>query len=241
MELDKLYSIYRSNIKVEDNQLKENQTEINVGDILVVLYKNREVRGEVSSVFENYYLLKGKNGSSIKVTMDDITEHYPKNRLFENKTNKKNPLEKSSEKINKKILDEENKELENSPDNQVDLSIENIKTIGKVFYYKDIKYSEIEKMFEKKLISKEDYWYLLTEKPHEIHIIKNNEQAFQIQPFINSLISHFLKSQNKLINENYNQIKLSGNNNFSVITNIPQGIQNQLLNSIISLLSGIKK
>lgn len=251
MELENLYNIYRANIGVNDVPLNENQTQIKVGDILVALYKNKEIRGEVSAVFENYYLLRGKNGSSIKVTMDDVTEHYPKNRLFENKS----PMRKFSEPIEEqrpeqplkkrgkmKILeDEEEQEMENSPDNQVDLSIENIQTIGKVVLYKGMKFSDIEKMFEKKLLSKEEYWYLLTEKPNEIHIIKNNEKAFQIQPFMNALVGHFLKSQNKLMNESYSQIKISGNNNFSVVTNIPQGVQKQLLNSIISLLSGIKK
>ena len=277
-ELNKLYELYQSNIKVDDTPYSENISPIKVGDILVALYNNREIRGEVAAVYENYYSLKGKNGF-IKVTMDDIQEHYPKNRAFENKTVKKfteieepvkpKPVkttyqqvinesaiqtpppdqkeEKAAGKIQvkkKKVIDEEEeRQQENTPDNQVDLTIEKIKTIGKLMYYKDLKYSEINSMFERKLLSKEEYWYLLTEKPNEIHVIRNNEKAFEIQPFVNALVGHFLKSTKKdsLLNESYGQIKVSGNNNFSVVTNIPDNVQKQLLNSIIALLSGIKK
>jgi hypothetical protein len=246
----------------------ENINPVKSGDILIALYNGREVRGEVSVVYENYFLLKGKNGSSIKVTLNDVTEHYPKNRAFENKISPTNlrkfteaaavppppvnpqaptrvekPVGRVQQK-NKKIVDEEEEEQQeekNSPDNQVDLTIENIKKIGKLIYYKDIKFSQIESMFEKKLLSKDEYWYLLTEKGNEIHVIRNNNKAFEIQPFVNALVGHFLKSQNKLINESFGQIKVSGNDNFSVITNIPQNVHEQLLNSIIALLSGIKK
>lgn len=265
MELNKLYELYQSNIKVDQFPVTENISPIKTGDILVAIYNTKEVRGEVSAVYENHFLLKGKNGSSIKVTMDDITEHYPKNRSFDNKASSLRKFSESAaqpqsqpvpakkverdedpaEKIQlkkKKIVEEENGgSMKNSPDNQVDLSIESVKTFGRLIYYKDVKFSEITKMFEKKLLSKEEYWYLLTEKPNEIHIIRNNENAFQIQPFVNALVGHFLKSQNKLIKESYGQMKISGNNDFSVISNVPQNVQKDLLNNIIGLLSGIKK
>ena len=260
MELDDLYNIYRANIKMEEVPINENLNPIKVGDILVAIYNNREIRGEVSGVYESHFLLKGKNGSSIKVTMDDVTEHYPKNRQFENKTSVRKfteavtaqpskvepkidkPTEKVQQKKKRIIEEEEDQEEKNSPDNSIDLAMsEKLKPIGKLIYYKNIKYSEIEGMFEKKLLSKEEYWYLLTEKTNEIHVIRNNDKAFEIQPFVNALVGHFLKSQNKLINESYGQIKISGNSNFSVITNIPQDVHKQLLNSLISLLSGIRK
>jgi TfoX/Sxy family transcriptional regulator of competence genes/uncharacterized protein YqgQ len=260
MELDDLYNIYRANIKVDEFPINENISPIKVGDILVALYNNREIRGEVSAVYENHFLLKGKNSSSIKITIDDVTEHYPKNRQFENKISVKkftesvvgqpNKVEKSIEKPiekvqqkKKRIIEEEENQVEkNSPDNSIDLAMsEKLKPFGKLIYYKNIKYSEIENMFEKKLLSREEYWYLLTEKADEIHIIRNNERAFEIQPFMNALLGHFLKSQNKLINESYGQIKISGNNNFSVIKNIPQNVHKELLNNIILLLSGVKE
>ncbi len=259
MELDDLYNIYHSIIKVDQFPLNENISPIKAGDILVAMYNNREIRGEVAAVYENYFLLKGKNGSSIKVTLDDVTEHYPKNRQFENKTGVKKfteavetpvtaptvkndkPVERVQQKKKKVIDEEEEQEEKNSPDNQIDLTIEKISRIGKLLYYKDVKYSKIESMFEKKLLSKEEYWYLLTERENEIHVIRNNEKAFEIQPFVNALVGHFLKSQNKLINESYGQIKISGNNNFSVIKNIPQNVHKELLNSLIALLSGVKK
>jgi len=142
----------------------------------------------------------------------------------------------------KKIIkDVENDELRNNPDNQVDLSIENVKTIGKLLYYNNIKFSDLNKMFEKRLLAKEDYWYLLTEKPNEIHVIRNNEKAFQIQPFVNALVGHFLKTQDRMIHESFSKMKVSGNNDFSIITNVSQDVKSQLLNSIIGLLSGVKK
>lgn len=266
MELDDLYNLYHANIKVDQFPVTENINPVKSGDILVAFYNGREVRGEVSAVYENYFLLKGKNGSSIKVTLDDVTEHYPKNRAFENKTAPTNlrkfteaaaapppqgnpqaptrvekPVERVQQKNKKVVEEEEEQEEKNSPDNQIDLTIESIKRIGKLIYYKDIKFSQIESMFEKRLLSKDEFWYLLTEKGNEIHVIRNNNKAFEIQPFVNALVGHFLKSQNKLINESFGQIKVSGNDNFSVIANIPQNVHKQLLNSIIALLSGIKK
>lgn len=260
MNLDDLYKIYQANIKVDDTRITDNNP-IKVGDLVVALYNNREIRGEVSAVYENYYHLKGKNGS-LKVTMDDITEHYPKNRMFENKISNKKfsdytinesapPQEPEMEEPKpmikkKKIIKEvEDKEIKNNPDDQVDLTIEhnevnNIKTIGKVIYYKEVKYSVINDMFEKKLLSKETIWYLLTEKKGEIHVVRNNDKGFEIQPFVSSLVGHFLKQNGKL-NESYNQIKVKGNVNFSVISDIPQNVHKQLLNSLIGLLSGVKK
>lgn len=267
-ELDNLYNIYHANIKVDDLPITENLNPVKAGDILVALYGGREIRGEVSAVYENHFLLKGKNGTSIKVTLDDVTEHYPKNRAFENKSTggmkkftesaaqpeqqvpatakpvkrEEKPVDIAQQKKRRDIEEEENKEMKNSPDNQVDLSIESVKIIGKLIYFTgNVKYKQVENMFEKKLLSKDDYWYLLNEKQDEIHVIRNNDRAFEIQPFANALVGHFLKSQNKLVNESYGQIKVAGNNNFSVISNIPQNVHKELLNSIISLLSGIKK
>lgn len=264
-DINELYKIYQANIKVDDTPRTTDNNPIKVGDLVVAIYNNREIRGEVSAVYESYYLLKGKN-SSLKVTLDDITEHYPKNRRFENKNVKKftnienskinesvspppPPEQKTEEEKpivkKKKIIEEfEDNEERNNPDNQVDLTTEhqstdNIKTIGKVVYYKEIKYSQINDMFEKKLLSKETYWYLLTEKQEEIHVVRYNDRGFEIQPFVSALVGHFLKQNGKL-NESFNQIKIKGNNNFSIISNIPQNVHKQLLNSLIGLLSGVK-
>lgn len=259
INLNDLYNIYRSNIKVDQFPINENNSSIKVGDILVALYNNKEVRGEVSAVYENYYVLKGKNGSTVKILIDDVTEHYPKNRAFDNKSANKRftesvvqqePQQRDVERVEnkkRKALEEiEEEEVKNHPDEQVDLTVENnalnnIKAIGKMIYYKTVKYKEVNDLFEKKLLSKEDYWYLLNERINEIHIIRNNEKGFQMQPFANSLVGHFLKSQNKLINESYGQLKVTGNSSFSIISNIPDNIHKQLLNSLISLLSGVKK
>jgi len=263
-DLNDLYKIYEANIKVDDTPRSTDNNPIKVGDILVALYNGKEIRGEVLAVYESYYHLKGKNGT-LKVTMDDITEHYPKNRTFENKVNKKfSEIESSIKKVNENVPDQnqkeeqkpllkkkkiikdfEKEEIKNNPDNQVDLTVENnimdnVRTIGKVVYYKEIKFSQINDMFEKKLLSREIYWYLLTEKQNEIHVIRNNDKGVEIQPFVSTLVGHLLKKDNKL-NESFNQIRIKGNNGFSVISNIPQNVHKQLLNSLIGLLSEIKK
>jgi hypothetical protein len=269
LELDKLYQLYEANVKIDNSPRVINDNPIKVGDIVVALYSGREVRGEISDVYENYFNLKGKSGAVIKITLDDVTEHYPKNKLFENKTlkrftetieNKKvfeeveeeeeednpdNYKSRSVERPSKRkiINDYDDKQQKNNPDNQVDLTVNEdnrLKKIGKVIFYKDMKFSEVNNMFEKKLLSKETYWYLLTEKQGEIHVVRNNDKGFEIQPFATALVGHFLKQNGKL-NEAFNQIKVKGNNNFSVISNIPSNSHKQLLNSLIGLLSGIKK
>ena len=254
-ELENLYNIYKANIQIDDLPITENLSPVKVGDILVAMYKGNEIRGEVSGVYESHFFLKGKNGSSIKITMDDVTEHYPKNRAFENKAVKRftdinetvapsqqkieKPIEKIQQKKKNIIKEEEDEEDKNTPDNQVDLTIEKVKTIGKLIYFTGVKFSDINTMFEKRLLNKENYWYLLTEKSNEIHVIRNNSKAFEIQPFMNALVGHFLKD--RTLNESASQIKVAGNNEFSVVSNIPQDIHKQLLNSLIALLSGIKK
>jgi hypothetical protein len=174
-------------------------------------------------------------------------EHYPKNRRFENKAVQAPPVptekqqsqnEKplaSRRKLVKEFEDEEN---ENSPEDQIDLTAnENIKVIGKVIQYKNIKYSEIQTMFEKRFLSKDKIWYCLTEKTNEIHVVRNNDSGFRIQEFAVSLVDHFTK-QNKPINEGqFNKIKVKGNDNFAIISNVPPKVYGQMLNSLVMLLS----
>ena len=235
-DLTNLYKIYESNFN--SNQQSNDISPIKVGDIIVALYENREIRGEVSSLNKNFYFLKGKNGNSIKVTMDDVIEHYPKNVTFESKNKKsiedgKNIIAKKK----KDLEDSSNQELKNNPDNQVDLTVnENIKKIGKLLYYqKSVKYSQITEMFDKKVLIKENCWYLLTEKDNEIHIIRNNERGFRIQSFTTALIQHFSKA--RPLNESNNQIRIRGNDEFSIISNIPQTSYKNLLEKLIILLS----
>lgn len=246
-ELELLYKVYQSNIKTDRDiqpTVNENNSFIKVGDIVVALYNAKEVRGEISSVFENNkFELKGKNGNKIKIVIDDIMEHYPKNRYFENKLVKKDEDEDESQqqevrRNRKKLIDEkEREEIKNSPDNQVDLTMnEKIKVFGKVIKYQDVKYSDIENMFEKNILSKNKIWYCITEKNGgEIHIIRENEIGFKIQPFVMSLMDHFLKV--KSVNEGYNQIRIKGNDNFAVLSNVPKPIYEKVLGSLISLLS----
>lgn len=254
-ELTNLYNIYQSNIKKEDLREPKNEILIKAGDIVIASHNNKEIRSEVFSVFENKFQLKSKNGTKIYITMDDIIEHYPKNVKFQNfkKESKEDifidkPVEETPKKtdIPNKPIDKKRKFVKsfndnkdkNSPENQIDLTInENVKIFGKVVKYKNIKFSEIENMFEKRILSVDNVWYCLTEKNNEIHIVRHNNNGFKIQPFTVALVDHFLKS-NKPINESmFNQIKIKGNDNFAIISNIPQKVYGQILGSLISLLS----
>lgn len=226
MELDKLYRLYEANVKIDNSHRIVNNNPIKVGDIVLALYSGREVRGEISAVYENYFNLKGKSGAVIKITLDDITEHYPKNNQFENKALKRFTDKTDSKKVfeeneeneeeeqkprsverpskRKIINDYEDEQQKNNPENQVDLTVNEdnrIRKIGKVVFYRDMKFSEVNDMFEKKLLSKETYWYLLTEKQDEIHVVRNNEKGFEIQPFATALVGHFLKQNGKLNEE----------------------------------------
>ena len=258
-ELTNLWSIYQANIIKKElgiEEKKENEIFIKVGDIVVASYNDREIRGEISSVFENKFQLKGKNGTKVSVTIDDIIEHYPKNRQFDRslikkesdesfidkpaeevvkKTEDKDKPAEKKKKIVKEVEDEQNK---NSPEDQIDLTInENVKIFGKVVKYKNIKFSELENMFEKRILSGDKIWYCLTEKNNEIHVVRHNDSGFKIQPFTVALVDHFLKS-NKPINEAmFSQIKVKGNDNFAIVSNVPPKIYGQMLGNLISLLS----
>lgn len=297
MSIQDLYKLFEDN-KLSSNPVNVVQQQPNVineanfiktGDIVVVQFKDREFRGEVSKIYEKAgsesYDIKIGN-TIISVKFDNILEHYPKNRKFEQPSIKDvkaveitqekkvlsttvKPIQKPIQNIKetkvetkidpkKKIIknnDTEEKEMpkkiiqnpkeveeiENNknPENN-NFTNETIKLIGRIVHFSEkLKLDDVIKVLQNKGIDKEKCWYFITEKNNnELHIIRNNDKGFQIQPFVISFID--LKIKN-IINEATNQINIKGNNNFSIISNIPNNLYEQIKNGLIALLSQIKK
>ena len=135
----------------------------------------------------------------------------------------------------KEVEDGENKK---NPDN-TNFTNETVKVIGRITHFSsNLKLNEVIEFLAKHGIDKEKCWYFITEKNNEIHLIRNNEKGFQINPFVISFID--LKIKEKLTESN-NQIKIVGNNHFSIISNIPTNLYETVKNGLIALLSQTKK
>lgn len=314
MTISDLYKLFEDNKLspstpiVESIPQQKNTNIIKVGDIVVASFKDREFRGEVSKVLEKngveqYDIKVGTTIISVK--FDNILEHYPKNRKFEQPIKKDNIKEIQPEEIikeDKKIdipiqtqikpksipptvqkpadekktittieptLVEENKnepkKIENgnvsederdpkkvrksreeieeeenkkNPEN-TNFTTETVKMYGKIVQFSsNLKLAEVIDFLAKKGIDKEKCWYFITEKNGELHLIRNNDKGFQIQPFVISFVD--LKIKDKLT-ESKEQIKIVGNNHFSIISNIPQSVYELTKNGLIALLSQTKK
>lgn len=69
---------------------------------------------------------------------------------------------------------------------------------------------------------------------NEFHIIKHKDGNFVITPFISQLFDFYKK--NDALCEKISNIKVKGNDNFSIITNIDQELLNQLKKDLNILL-----
>ena len=165
--------------------------------------------------------------------------------VVESKVEPENPTSHKVDKEEqpKKVLADpkklEKEEIEKNPDNanptnEMLDSKKEIKVIGKVTHYTGLKLQEVEDFLTTKGI-KEKCWYMVSEKNDEIHVIRNNDKGFKIQPFVLSFME--IQIKNKKLNENSSQIKIKGNNNFSIISNIPKDLYDLIRNGLIVLLS----
>jgi hypothetical protein len=73
-----------------------------------------------------------------------------------------------------------------------------------------------------------------TKTSNELHISRIKDNGFDIKPFVKNLINHLLKK--KLLKENISNMKLVGNNNFCIISNISPKFINLLVKMIKNLL-----
>jgi len=299
MTIQDLYKLFEDNnlspsnpVQQPQTQQSSQQTSIKIGDIVVASFKNREFRGEVSKVYEKLGVEQFdiKVGTTIiSVKFDNILEHYPKNRKFEQKntvteikaeevvTEKKIdvPLQtqtkakveepKTVQTINPVIVEENKndktktnpkgeeepekvlktqKEIDEDDDkkNPANKNFnETVKVIGRITHFSsNLKLDEVVDFLAKKGIDKEKCWYFITERNNnEIHLIRNNEKGFQIYPFVVSFME--LKIKDKLTESKSSEpMKINGNNQFTIIKNIPEDVFETIQNGLIALLSQTK-
>jgi len=145
----------------------------------------------------------------------------------------------------KKVLQDpkklEKEEIETNPDNapptneKLD-SKKEVKIIGKVVHFSGLKMQEVLEFLTSKNIDNDRCWYMVSEKGNgELHVIRHNDKGFKIQPFVLSFME--IQVKDKKLNENSTQIKIEGNNNFSIIKNIPNALYDLIRNGLIVLLS----
>jgi hypothetical protein len=82
--------------------------------------------------------------------------------------------------------------------------------------------SQAYKLLETKKVSKDDVKYILIEKDKNIVILKYNENSdFKLKEFSDSLLNYYKKSID------IKDLKVEGNNSFSIFKNIPDGKINE--------------
>ena len=171
----------------------------------------------------------------IASTVDPVKLDTKKHSVEDSDVQKKKiPSKEEAKKI------EKDKEA-SSPDNakpetneKLDSKTE-VKVIGKVVHFNGLKLQEVNDFLTQKGIL-DKCWYFVSEKSEtEIHIIRNNEKGFKIQPFVLSFME--IQVKGKKLNENASQIKIKGNNSFSIISEIPTELHDLVRNGLIVLLS----
>jgi hypothetical protein len=242
-EVNKIYE--KSGLDAYDIKIGNTIISVNFDNILEHYPKNRNF--EHANIKE----VKAEEITQKKV-LPTTVKPIQKPSIKENKTDvkpltktepTKKVIKKEDEVVPKKSIQnpKEIEEIENNknPEN-TNFTNETIRLIGKIVYFSEkLKLDDVINILAKKGIDKEKCWYFITEKNNnEIHIIRNNDKGYQIQPFVISFIDLKIKNQ---INEAVNQIKIKGNNNFSIISDIPNNLYEQIKNGLIALLSQIKK
>ena len=99
------------------------------------------------------------------------------------------------------------------------------KTFGKVI--KLPKNTDVVNFMENVKISRNKYWYVVTEKEvndegKEIHLIKYNQEGINSNTFVSQLKSFYINSTtDENMKKMFENIKVVGNDKFSIIKNIP--------------------
>jgi len=175
-----------------------------------------------------------KTITTIQPTLVEENKNEPK-KIENGKVSEDERDPKKVRKSREEVEEEENKK---NPEN-TNFTTETVKMYGKIAHFSgSLKLNEVIDFLANKGIDKEKCWYFITEKNGELHLIRNNDKGFQIQPFVISFVD--LKIKDKLT-ESKEQIKIVGNNHFSIISNIPQSVYELTKNGLIALLSQTKK
>jgi hypothetical protein len=97
-----------------------------------------------------------------------------------------------------------------------------VKFIGKVAKFpKNVKAKNAYNFLENIKVSKKRLWYILTEKDDNgLMLIKyNNKMGFNLYDFVTDLKNYYKTDEN--ISKHIDQLIIEGENNFSIIKNIP--------------------
>jgi hypothetical protein len=147
-------------------------------------------------------------------------------------------LPKESDKIEKtasiKNLIPKEQSIELSNDDELDTlgeedgeeTNEKVETFGKVAKFpKNIKASKAYNFLENVKVSKKSIWYIMVEKQdNELQMIKYNyKEGVDLSKFVNELKTYYVKkySKNKEICKLVENIKVDGNDKYSMVKNIP--------------------
>ena len=103
---------------------------------------------------------------------------------------------------------------------------ENVETIGKVAKFpKNTKASKAYNFLENVKVSKKSIWYIMVEKQEdELQMVKyNNQEGVNLVEFVNELKKYYITtySDNKEICKLVENIKVAGNDKYSMVKNIP--------------------
>lgn len=126
------------------------------------------------------------------------------------------PNNEDEKKLKKQKLESTNKKNESG----------DVRLYGKVAKFpKDVKASNAYNFLENIQVSKKDIWYIMVEKQDsELQMVKYNQnQGVDLCEFVNGLKNYYInkhQGDDKII-EKINNIKIDGNDKFSIIKNIP--------------------
>lgn len=103
---------------------------------------------------------------------------------------------------------------------------EKVETFGKVAKFpKNVKASKAYNFLENVKVSKKSIWYIMVEKQdNELQMVKYNyKEGVDLSKFVNELKTYYVKkySKNKEICKLVENIKVDGNDKYSMVKNIP--------------------
>ncbi len=100
-----------------------------------------------------------------------------------------------------------------------------VKTYGKLAKFpKNVQASKAYNFLENVKVSKKSIWYIMIEKNNELQMIKyNHREGVDLNRFVNELKSYYIQkySDNKEVCDLIKEIKVDGNDKYSMIKDIP--------------------
>lgn len=172
------------------------------------------------------HLTENEKVNNIDDIGDDVNLDDKTGKL-ENEDDDKEPTTNKNPENN---LEDTPYEKENDEEEKVD---ENFKKINNVLFINNINIDDIYKLLSEKY---NDIDYFIRQKDNDLHIVKYNENIqLNINSFVDSLFKFYSTRKNlKKLIEN---IKIKGNNKFSIIENINNNNIGKIIEDLSNLLS----